>query len=62
MHAKVLVVDGVRAYLGSVNYSTNSATKARELGLVLTDPPALSTLTETFESDWAGPYARGVAS
>jgi cardiolipin synthase A/B len=56
MHAKTLVVDGHRAYVGSVNYSTNSTTKARELGVVVTNANVIDSLTTTFEADWAASH------
>lgn len=52
IHAKMIVVDGVRGYIGSVNLSTNSMTNNREVGLLMTDPGILQTLTSTFTSDW----------
>jgi phosphatidylserine/phosphatidylglycerophosphate/cardiolipin synthase-like enzyme len=53
IHAKMLVVDDRRAYLGSINFSTNSTTRARELGIVTTDQTALAGLGADFEKDWA---------
>lgn len=52
-HAKMIVVDDVRAYIGSVNFSTGSTTDARELGIVFADTIAIQMISETFESDWA---------
>lgn len=53
VHVKSIVVDGVRAYLGSENLSYTSLTKNREIGLVLSDAEALGSMTTTFETDWA---------
>lgn len=53
MHAKLIVADGVRAFVGSENFSANSLDANRELGLVIADPVALSTLETTFGVDWA---------
>jgi phosphatidylserine/phosphatidylglycerophosphate/cardiolipin synthase-like enzyme len=53
VHVKSIVVDGVRAYLGSENLSYTSLTKNREIGLVLSDAEALGAMTTTFETDWA---------
>ena len=38
MHAKMMVADDRRAYVGSANYSVNSTTLARELGLLFSEP------------------------
>jgi phosphatidylserine/phosphatidylglycerophosphate/cardiolipin synthase-like enzyme len=53
LHTKVLVADGVRAYMGSENFSYTSLDKNREVGVELTDPSSLEPLTTTFEKDWA---------
>lgn len=54
IHAKVLLVDGARAFVGSENFSENSLNANRELGLVLSDRAILSELSTIFEVDWAG--------
>ena len=53
MHAKIIVVDGISAYVGSVNISTNSFDNNRELGVLISDAPSLTTLQQTFQSDWS---------
>lgn len=53
VHVKAIVVDGVHAYLGSENLSYTSLTKNREIGVVLSDTDALTSMTSTFEADWA---------
>jgi phosphatidylserine/phosphatidylglycerophosphate/cardiolipin synthase-like enzyme len=52
MHAKMMVADGRSAYVGSVNYSVNSTTLARELGLLFSEPELISALAATFARDW----------
>jgi phosphatidylserine/phosphatidylglycerophosphate/cardiolipin synthase-like enzyme len=52
LHTKVLVADGVRAYMGSENLSYTSLDHNREVGLVLTDASSIEPLTTTFEKDW----------
>jgi phosphatidylserine/phosphatidylglycerophosphate/cardiolipin synthase-like enzyme len=52
IHAKVMVVDGKIAYLGSVNYNTRSTTENRELGLLIRDADAIATLAATFAADF----------
>lgn len=52
MHAKIIVVDGQEAFVGSENISTQSLDKNRELGLLISDSTVLSTLQQTFQTDW----------
>jgi phosphatidylserine/phosphatidylglycerophosphate/cardiolipin synthase-like enzyme len=52
MHAKMMVADGQRAYVGSVNYSENSTRQARELGLLFSEPKLIAVLSSTFAEDW----------
>ena len=56
-HAKALVVDGVRAYVGSANFTTNSLRYNRELGVMIGNLEAVNTVAATF----AGDFARGKA-
>ncbi len=53
MHAKMMVADGTNAYVGSVNISTNSFDNNRELGILLTNNAVLTTLQQTFQTDWS---------
>jgi cardiolipin synthase A/B len=53
MHVKSLIVDGTSAYAGSINFSTTSLTKNREVGLLVQEPTNLASMTATFEKDWA---------
>lgn len=52
MHAKIIVVDGQRAFVGSENISTQSLDQNRELGIVVADGGVLRTLQQTFQQDW----------
>jgi phosphatidylserine/phosphatidylglycerophosphate/cardiolipin synthase-like enzyme len=52
MHSKMILADGAVAYVGSVNFSVNSTTKARELGIIFANPAAATTIAATFEQDW----------
>jgi len=54
IHAKVIVVDGNSALVGSQNFSSASLDDNRELGITLTDPGIVSSLSSTFQSDWNG--------
>ena len=52
MHAKIIVVDGQKAFVGSENISTQSLDRNRELGIIVSDAGVLHTLTQTFGQDW----------
>lgn len=47
------MVDGQRAYVGSINLSWTSLTKNREVGLVVGEPANVATMETTLEKDWA---------
>lgn len=51
-HAKLILIDNEKAYVGSVNLSTQSMDENRELGIILTEPQSIVTLYSTFEKDW----------
>lgn len=53
MHAKLILVDRTRAFVGSENFSATSLDENREVGLLVADPAAVETLVQTFERDWA---------
>jgi len=48
MHAKMMIVDGTEAFVGSENISTTSLTKNRELGILISDTTVISTLLVTW--------------
>ena len=52
MHAKIIVVDGQVAFVGSENISTASLENNRELGIIISDSDVLSILQQTFQQDW----------
>lgn len=52
MHAKIIVVDRLKAFVGSENISTASLDRNRELGIIVTDASVLNALNQTFQSDW----------
>ncbi|HBE27451.1 MAG TPA: hypothetical protein DDW25_01035, partial [Ktedonobacter sp.] len=52
MHAKMMVVDGQKAFVGSENISTQSLDQNRELGIIVSDQGVLHTLQQTFQQDW----------
>lgn len=52
LHAKLILVDGERAYVGSVNLSANSFDENREVGIIVSQPEIVSRFLAIFESDW----------
>lgn len=57
IHAKVVVADGRRLYLGSANFTPTSLDRNRELGLRLDDPGVADRIAATVADD----AARGVS-
>jgi cardiolipin synthase len=53
IHAKAIVVDGQRAFVGSENFTATSLDENREIGLITSDPVVVARLTNTFEMDLA---------
>lgn len=51
-HAKLVVVDGEVAFIGSENFSATSLDQNREVGIVLADHSALGVLTQVYAQDW----------
>lgn len=52
IHAKMFVADGAFAYTGSENITTTSLDFNRELGILLSDGPAIQSMLQAFEKDW----------
>ncbi|HEY9724435.1 MAG TPA: phospholipase D-like domain-containing protein [Oscillatoriaceae cyanobacterium] len=52
LHAKAIVADGARAYIGSVNLTANSMDHNRELGILLTDPTLVGAIDRIVQADW----------
>ena len=52
MHAKIIVADGAKAFVGSENISTQSLDQNRELGILVSDATVLGKLQSTFQVDW----------
>jgi len=53
IHAKVVIVDGNRAFVGSQNFTATSLDQNREVGIIVADPEVIQRLLQTFESDWS---------
>jgi len=52
LHAKLLIVDGERAQLGSMNIDRSAFDLRRELGIVVSDAPIIKALIKVFDHDW----------
>jgi cardiolipin synthase len=52
VHAKMILADDARLYVGSVNLTAQSLDRNREVGVLLTAGPALELARSTFERDW----------
>jgi phosphatidylserine/phosphatidylglycerophosphate/cardiolipin synthase-like enzyme len=53
LHAKMLILDGKEAYVGSENASKASLDENREMGIIIQDSQIISQLQTTFNQDWA---------
>jgi phosphatidylserine/phosphatidylglycerophosphate/cardiolipin synthase-like enzyme len=51
VHAKLIVADASRAFVGSQNFSATSLDQNRELGIIIDDPVALARLIRTVNLD-----------
>lgn len=52
VHAKLLIVDGERVLLGSMNIDRSAFDLRRELGIMTDDPVVVRRLKDVFKSDW----------
>lgn len=52
LHSKLLVADGSRAIIGSINISIGSFDKRRELAIEVVDDPILDRLETILDEDW----------
>ncbi len=53
VHAKVILVDGRAALVGSINLTSNSLDFNRELSILIDEPAPVQRLAQQFEADWA---------
>jgi phosphatidylserine/phosphatidylglycerophosphate/cardiolipin synthase-like enzyme len=53
VHAKIVLVDRVRAYLGSQNFTATSLDQNREIGVILDEPAGIARIAQTFDADFA---------
>src|SRR5262245_5345555 len=56
LHAKLLIADGGRALIGSMNIDRSAFDLRRELGIIIDDAPILKRLIEVFDRDWDGSH------
>lgn len=54
IHAKAIVADSNRAYVGSINFSNGSMTRNRELGIIESNSSFVSALDKQLTADAAG--------
>ena len=52
LHAKMLLADGKRAIVGSMNIAPGSFDSRRELAIEIEDKPLVKRLQKTFQADW----------
>lgn len=52
VHAKLILVDGVRGYSGSINFTGHSMDLNRELGILFSQGDIISKTQQVFEEDW----------
>lgn len=52
VHAKLIIVDGVRGYVGSINFTGHSMDLNRELGILFSQGDIISKAQSVFEKDW----------
>jgi cardiolipin synthase len=52
LHAKSIVVDRSRVFIGSMNLRYENLEKRREVGIIVDEPSVVSRMAEIFESDW----------
>jgi phosphatidylserine/phosphatidylglycerophosphate/cardiolipin synthase-like enzyme len=57
IHEKIIIVDGIQAFVGSENLTSSSLEKNRELGLLISTPTIVQKIAEIFTSDWYGAVA-----
>lgn len=53
LHTKMLVADGKAACVGSESFSSTSLDKNREVGVIVVEGSSITTMTQTFDKDWA---------
>ncbi len=52
IHAKMIIADGTRAFVGSENFSKGSLDENRELGMTTQDKNIITQIAKIFATDW----------
>jgi cardiolipin synthase len=52
IHAKLVLADGQRAFVGSENFTATSLDQNRELGIIVTEPSAIARIQAVFDKDF----------
>jgi len=52
IHSKSIIVDGVKSYVGSVNFSNNSLNSAREVGIIFKNKAVSGSIKTEYDKDW----------
>jgi cardiolipin synthase A/B len=52
IHAKIVLADGQRAFVGSENFTATSLDQNRELGIIVSEPTAIARIQATFDEDF----------
>jgi cardiolipin synthase A/B len=52
MHAKMIVVDKQKAFVGSQNLTAEALDRSREVGLIIANQAVINTLCSSFAQDW----------
>ena len=53
LHVRAIIRDGAKAFIGSQSLRTLELDKRREIGVLITERPAVRAMLDVFESDWA---------
>jgi phosphatidylserine/phosphatidylglycerophosphate/cardiolipin synthase-like enzyme len=53
MHAKLILVDGQRAFVGAQNFSAVSLDANRAVGVIVADTALVSQLVNVAQDDWS---------
>jgi phosphatidylserine/phosphatidylglycerophosphate/cardiolipin synthase-like enzyme len=61
-HAKYMVLDGARAWVGTSNWAGDYFTKSRNVGIEIDGGALPARLSGIFEGGWSSAYARPLAS
>lgn len=52
LHARAIVRDGTRAFVGSQSLRKDELENRREVGLIISNPAVARTILQVFEADW----------